>query len=497
MEEEREQLTKKIDRLKRKVESHPNKDSMLSIAKSLREEQDRAEHLASQKIEQRNSLMHAEQKIQRLGQRLKDMKHSSLGATPEGLLQKLEEEVRVNSYLVKEKLPNGIASTQRYLQDLQKVVTEPAMGQSDLDKLNSKIQLLNSEINQLIEKKMMSNDPIDDKLSLFRQQAAIISRRKLTAAEQLNESRSELSLLQEEIEEKKSQTKGLDGEEVLKGDEFKLYVNKLRGKSNTYKKKRQELAELKAECGVLTRTVELLQQKEKAILETLASVEEQKGIGGYHVTQEVLEKVSSTKAELDKQKSQTLTEMSSMVRRLNGKIAEKKARLAPIIKELRPLRQQCQDMTFEYEQKKSAYDSCAAGLDSGLSKLEQEVQKFQDEISSSESRYHYLNCYIEMLELKDQMIADEIKSYVSSDQKEKKKSMREQLNKKIQEQEVLSKQLKDQQKNVKDNQEANQKQMKMWSDLQRLLECKKKCSEEAQARQTAIPPTVVSDRLVL
>jgi intraflagellar transport protein 81 len=32
---------------------------------------------------------------------------------------------------------------------------------------------VNAEVNQLIEKRMMSNDPIDDKLSLFRQQVCL------------------------------------------------------------------------------------------------------------------------------------------------------------------------------------------------------------------------------------------------------------------------------------------------------------------------------------
>lgn len=68
----------------------------------------------------------------------------------------------------------------------------------------------------------------------------------------------------------------------------------------------------------------------------------QKGVSGFHNAQDELEKVSSIKAELDEKKGQTLEEMSVMVQKLNLKIAEKKARLAPVIKELRPLRQQCQ-----------------------------------------------------------------------------------------------------------------------------------------------------------
>ena len=47
--------------------------------------------------------------------------------------------------------------------------------------------------------------------------------------------------------------------------QFKRYVNKLRSKSTIYKKKRSELAELKAEVGVLSRTEEILRQRDENI----------------------------------------------------------------------------------------------------------------------------------------------------------------------------------------------------------------------------------------
>ena len=47
--------------------------------------------------------------------------------------------------------------------------------------------------------------------------------------------------------------------------QFKRYVNKLRSKSTVYKKKRAELAELRAEGGVLSRTDEILKQRNEHI----------------------------------------------------------------------------------------------------------------------------------------------------------------------------------------------------------------------------------------
>uniref|UniRef100_A0A8W8ITT1 Uncharacterized protein n=1 Tax=Magallana gigas TaxID=29159 RepID=A0A8W8ITT1_MAGGI len=50
---------------------------------------------------------------------------------------------------------------------------------------------------------------------------------------------------------------------LLNLQKFKRYVNKLRSKSTIYKKKRQEIAEIRAELGVLSRTEQILRQKDE------------------------------------------------------------------------------------------------------------------------------------------------------------------------------------------------------------------------------------------
>ncbi|XP_071480218.1 intraflagellar transport protein 81 homolog, partial [Diadema antillarum] len=369
MEDEKDQVTKRIERLKKKVESVPNYEHMMSIARNFRKEQERETALTQQKQEQKNQLHHAEQRLQRMKHQLKDLKQSTVGVSAEDLVKKLEEENKVNAYMCEEKLPKDLETLKKACQDLERVVNEPAMGQGDLEEIQNQIKAMNSEVNGLIEKRMMHSNPTDDKLSLFRQQASIIARKKAGAADALREAKEELLQARQELADKREAAKNLEGEEVLKGDEFKRYVNKLRGKSTDYKKKRQELAELRAELGVLSRTEEILKQRDEQIQQRLAKLEAKKGVSGYHDTQEELEKVSTIKSELDEVKGRTLEDMSELVRKLNTSIAAKKADLAPIIKELRPLRQQAQELQMEYDEKKTAYDTKAAGLESNRSKL--------------------------------------------------------------------------------------------------------------------------------
>ena len=54
-------------------------------------------------------------------------------------MKRLEEEIKFNSYMVTEKFPKELENKKKELQFLQKVVSEPAMGHSDLLELESKV----------------------------------------------------------------------------------------------------------------------------------------------------------------------------------------------------------------------------------------------------------------------------------------------------------------------------------------------------------------------
>ncbi|XP_027422618.1 intraflagellar transport protein 81 homolog isoform X2 [Bos indicus x Bos taurus] len=469
MEEEKDQLIKRVERLKKRVETVQNHQRMLKIARQLRVEKEREEFLAQQKQEQKNQLFHAVQRLQRIQNQLKSMRHAAADATPESLMKRLEEEIKFNSYMVTEKFPKELENKKKELHFLQKVGSEPAMGHSDLLELESKINEINTQINQLIEKKMMRNEPIEGKLSLYRQQASIISRKKEAKAEELQEAKEKLANLEREVSVKTSQTREYDGTEVLKGDEFKRYVSKLRSKSTVFKKKHQIIAEFKAEFGLLQRTEELLKQRHENIQHQLQTIEEKRGISGYSYTQEELERVSALKSEVDEMKGRTLDDMSEM------------------------------ELTQECDEKKSQYDSCAAGLESNRSKLEQEVRGLREECLQEESRYHYINCMIKNLEVQLRRATDEMKAYVSSDQQEKRKAIREQYTKNIAEQENLGKKLREKQKAVRESHGPNMKQAKMWHDFEQLMECKKQCFLKQQT-QTSIGQVIQEggeDRLIL
>ena len=54
-------------------------------------------------------------------------------------MRSMEEDLNVNSYMVKEKLPADLKTLEDQVSALTKVAHLPAMGQQDLDQLNEKV----------------------------------------------------------------------------------------------------------------------------------------------------------------------------------------------------------------------------------------------------------------------------------------------------------------------------------------------------------------------
>ena len=248
----------------------------------------------------------------------------------------------------------------------------------------------------------------------------------------------------------------------------------------TYKKKKAELSTVKAEYGVLARTEEILKSRDDNIEELVTILEQKKGVHGYRETQDALEEVSAAKSEIDERKGEVLEEMSKGIEQLTAAIESKKAFLAPLIKEVRPLRLKHQEIQAQHAEKKVTYDGMAAGLEGQRLNLEKEVRAYWEETSAEESQYHHLQYMLKSVKLQEQKVAAEMQCYISSDPAEKRKSLRDQFTRKIQEQENLGKALRDKQKEVKETHGDAMKQVKMWNDLKRLFEVKHECFVQGQ-----------------
>lgn len=459
MEEEKEQLKKRIEKNTKRVTGIPNSESFWQAARRLRMEKDREVSLNEQQLEQKNQLLHAQQRIQQLQEHLRELKKDGIGQTADGVITQLEEETRAKKVLTQDTLPRKIETKRTTCRELEQILSVPAMTQEDLQPIRDQIGEANEEVNRLMEKHRPGNDPLQDKLTLFRQQASMISHKKEAAAENYREALDELGEMEKEQSKQKQILDDLGGGEILREDEMKKYVTKMRGLSSLYKQKKGEMSVVKAEGGVLTRTDEILQEKKTKVKETMSTIAEEKGVGGFLDTQDTIEKVSTMKSSADEQKGMELDKMSRAVEQLNAAILEKKSSLAPLVKEVRPLRSRHEQLVEAHKHSKANYDQCLAGLQSRRSSVEQEVRAYREECQQEESRYHYIQCMKKVTQVQEQKVANEMQLYIGGTNT-KTKSLRDQYTRKIQEQENLGKALRDKQKDIKQHHGSHMNQVR-------------------------------------
>jgi len=315
-----------------------------------------------------------------------------------------------------------------------------------------------------------SNDG-DDGLGMFRQQAALISRKHDAVVARLTASAAERDGLERELMNKMARLEEIAPQDrsaalLTKNDDFKKYAANLRGKTAQYKKCKAELAELRAEYGVLHRTDQLLQAQATSVGAKLSAAESAKGVSGYFALQSGLEKASEAKALADEAKGQTLEDISAVVDEINDEIKTRKNKLAPQIKDLRTLRAKYQELETEYSEKKGTYENTAVGLDSEMSKLQEEVSAYEEDIAKEETRFHYLHSLSQIISVS----ASRAKAEAAGSTR-----IAEAYAARLRAQEEQTKELRIEQKRVKEAHDRNAGQIHLFKDLHHLLECKVEC----------------------
>ncbi|VDO42570.1 unnamed protein product [Onchocerca flexuosa] len=185
---EKEQLSKRIDKIERKLHGIANVDHLLWMAEKCRLENEQLEKVGHLRIEQKNLILFSDQKLQRLNVSLEEVKAAGENVDPTKRMKALKEEIETNRYMVNEKLPKEIEAKRAMVADLSKVVNIATMDESDIVELQQKIEKMNQEIMDLIDERDRK-DENTEKLSIYRHQASAICKKKAKLVEKLQEAR--------------------------------------------------------------------------------------------------------------------------------------------------------------------------------------------------------------------------------------------------------------------------------------------------------------------
>lgn len=200
-----------------------NYNQLLSVAKKLRAEKEKNREFQAQKEDQKSYLGHLESRRQRLINQLTEVRKTKANSSGKMLLQRAEDAIRVNQYMINEKLNKETQLVTANIALMEKMLAAPNPTSADLQIVIQKVNTIEprapvfwpfnsicffivqsddfrSKIAYLTEKRALQNDPIEDGMALYRQQSLITSRKKEACAERLNDLTQEMNTLEAQLQ---------------------------------------------------------------------------------------------------------------------------------------------------------------------------------------------------------------------------------------------------------------------------------------------------------
>uniref|UniRef100_A0A915PU49 Intraflagellar transport protein 81 homolog n=1 Tax=Setaria digitata TaxID=48799 RepID=A0A915PU49_9BILA len=368
MKVEKEQLSKRIDKIERKLRGITNIEHFLRVAEKCRLENERLEKVGHLKLEQRNLMLFSDQKIQRLNASLKELKAAGENVDPTERMKTLKEEMETNYYMVNEKLPKEIETKMTIIANLSKVVDVSVIDKNDIDELQQKIEKMNQEIMNLVNERDRK-DEITDKLSIYRHQASAVQRKKEKLVEMLQEARSELQTITNKVEEKRSDLREKSGTDlVITATQFKNYVNKLRSKTSNYKRKHAELGDLKSEHVVLMHTADILTNQWNTMKQKIEA-----GGGG------IIEG-HAKRSGTSEPKIVDIRKLRDLINKSNQQLHLRRTAMKALRQSNAELNNRLTDVMERLNLKKENYESAEANLESVFAQLQQNVSDMENEL---------------------------------------------------------------------------------------------------------------------
>ncbi|XP_061712161.1 intraflagellar transport protein 81 homolog isoform X2 [Cydia pomonella] len=426
---ERDIVIKRLENVQVNLIDVGNKEELMNISKALRVQQEMTSTLEHQYETQQAQLKAASDQLKRYLNVIHGQ--SAAPKTVNDVIKRLNEEIQLNSYLVKEKLPQEAAHLQKELNIMQTIAMEQHPTRSDLMAVQDKIAVVNSEIEQLVQRRLASSTPQEDKLAPFRQQAAVIRRNKDASAARADELAASLREYEATLADLQSQVRQLLGDTILRGEELKKYVNTLRTKSTIYKRQRANLSTFKVEAGILTRTLHVLSAADPTVELALVNHKKTK------IEDDDAAEKELKPADLEKK---SLHDLSQLVAQTAQKLSQVRQEIQPLADKIKPIKEQFQSVQQQYDQKKRVYEATSINITSQMEPFKNQVKELTDQLNSKEEEWKNLRQKITKAESLQEVVMFEMKNSMQSPRRP---SKTETLMKKVADMEQIVKNLED------------------------------------------------------
>eukprot|EP01013_Petalomonas_cantuscygni_P015387 TRINITY_DN3170_c0_g2_i1.p1 TRINITY_DN3170_c0_g2~~TRINITY_DN3170_c0_g2_i1.p1 ORF type:complete len:693 (-),score=204.81 TRINITY_DN3170_c0_g2_i1:1657-3735(-) len=485
-ESDREQLQEQANRVRQRYESTgmARQPKFLAAARSIRAAEESQEASKKRLDDQQGLLNSVSKQLSVLRMRLAAAQKDKSDNVPvPRLVAKVQEDVAQHNLLLSERLPADIAKKKEQITSLDAVLTQRV----DLEAEKQAVIGLTADIKNIETKhRPKLSEKEEAALGIYRQQAALVAKRRAAAQEELDRLEAEHLTVDKQRDEREKDLEQYRGSRILVGEEFKKYATSLRGKKELFLSKKAELQELRGEYGVLLRTVELLKSRDDRLEEIVADLEQKAGVSGARDVARQAEEAAQRRMAAEELKGKTLDELTKIVEEFEDKIKARRKQLAPHIVELRVLRLKSQQVEQEYLAKKEQYEGAKAVHGQDLMKTLKDVTTCIDDAMSAETMWHCLNVQMMMLEVQGKRMDDEKKYKDGKGQfSSTHPTFEDVLVKEIQQLEMQTQVLRDKKKNLDDNHQLHAKQVIWFRSLKRLLDMKLLLQKREEQRDAA------------
>ncbi|CAG2167805.1 unnamed protein product [Oppiella nova] len=139
-------------------------------------------------------------------------------------------------------------------------------------------------------------------------------------------------------------------------------------------------------------------------------------------------------------------------------------------------------------------------LETSAATVDNECQDITKQVHALESNQYFMECQLEVLKARQQVLDKEVNLYVAQESADDKSdSILHQVQSQLNDQQTEKERLKQQQMDFRKNETQHRKQLKMWTDLKTLLAIKQRCLTRDRERNAINEYAINSrpDHLVL